>query len=184
MTRFSKENMVVLTGWKNNMINSISKEKAFQKLRHYCDYQERSHYETKTKAYSLGLRKIDVEELTARLIEENYLNEERFAIKYARGKFTMNDWGKMKIRNMLKARFVSEYCIRKALSSIDQQAYNTKLEKLAAKRWNSIRGRGVNVFVRITKTRDYLLQKGFEINLVRNCIQQLSSDRENMGSND
>jgi len=55
---------------------SLTKEQAYQKLRHYCAYQDRCHSEVKSKAYSLGMRRADTEELTSRLIEEGCLNEE------------------------------------------------------------------------------------------------------------
>ena len=77
----------------------ISPEKAMQKLKHYCGYQERSHLEVKQKLYSLGLMKKEVEELISRLIEEGYLNEERFAIHFASGKLRIKGWGRQKIRS-------------------------------------------------------------------------------------
>lgn len=67
--------------------------KALVKIKHYCAYQERSHYETREKLYSLGLYKSQVERIMSALIEENYLNEERFSIAYAVGKFRINKWG-------------------------------------------------------------------------------------------
>src|ERR1700709_2489168 len=93
----------------------LTREQAMQKARHYCAYQERSHYEVKQKLYSFGLHKIEVEESLSGLIEEDYLNEERFAIQFAGGHFRMKQWGRVKIRYELKQKQVSEYCIKKAL---------------------------------------------------------------------
>src|SRR5690606_29368486 len=98
-----------------------SKEEALQKARHYCGYQERCHQEVKEKLYSFCLRKDEVEELLRTLIQENYLNEERFAIQFAGGKFRIKQWGKVKIQHALKQKQVSEYCIRKALASLDEE---------------------------------------------------------------
>jgi regulatory protein len=67
---------------------------ALQKLKHYCTYQERSHYEVIQKLWELAVRKSDHDEIIATLIDEDYLNEERFAIQYAGGKFRMKQWGK------------------------------------------------------------------------------------------
>ena len=83
-----------------------SKEQALQKLRHYCAYQERCHAEVKEKLYSFGLRKQMVEESIAQLIEEDYLNEERFAIQFAGGKFRMKQWGRVKIKHELKQKLL------------------------------------------------------------------------------
>src|ERR1700733_13167131 len=97
-----------------------SPEKALQKLKHYCGYQERSHAEVKQKLYSLGLSGKEVEELISRLIEENYLNEERFATSYASGKSRSNGWGRIKIKHALEQKGISKYCIQKALGSLDE----------------------------------------------------------------
>src|SRR3978361_1755404 len=92
-----------------------SPEKALQKLKHYCGYQERSHAEVKHKLYSLGLHESEVQELICRLIDEEYLNEERFAIAYASGKSRNNGWGRIKISHGLEQKGISKYCILKAL---------------------------------------------------------------------
>ena len=85
----------------------LTKEEALQKLRHYCTYQERSHFEVKQKLRELGIRPGDQDEIIASLIEDDYLNEERFAIQFAGGKFRMNDWGKKKIYYALKEKKVT-----------------------------------------------------------------------------
>ena len=161
---------------------TFTKEQAYQKLRHYCAYQDRCHAEVKTKAYSLGLKKADVDELTSRLIEEECLNEERYAKSFAGGKFRMKQWGKIKIRAELKQRRVSEYCIATALGEIDQNKYNEALHKLAVKRWSAVRGPGTNLFVKMAKTRDYLMQKGYEANLVGQEIRLLSQKEKGADS--
>lgn len=151
----------------------LSKEQALQKLRHYCGYQERSHAEVKEKLYSFGLRKQMVEEALAQLIEEDYLNEERFAIQFAGGKFRMKQWGRVKIKYALKQKQVSDYCINKAMKELDENEYDKTLHKLAQQKWNTIKGEGVNLFVKMSKTTDYLLQKGYEPELVRQAIVRL-----------
>ena len=159
----------------------FTKEQAYQKLKHYCAYQDRSHSEVKTKAYSLGIRKTDVEELTSKLIEEGCLNEERFARSFAGGKFRIKQWGRIKIRAELKKRQISNYCIIAALEEIDDPNYKEVLHKMAVKRWNAIRGAGTNLFVKMTKTRDYLLQKGYEANLVAIEIKALAQKQKGAG---
>ena len=160
---------------------SLTKEQAYQKLKHYCAYQDRCHSEVKNKAYSFGLRKPDVEELTSRLIEENCLNEERFAKAFAGGKFRIKQWGRLKIRSELKNKQISYYCIAAALDEIDDLKYKETLHKLAVKRWNSIKGAGTNLFVKMTKTRDHLLLKGYESNLVAIEIKALTEKQKGAG---
>ena len=151
----------------------LTKEQALQKLRHYCGYQERCHAEVKEKLYSFGLRKQMVEEAIAQLIEEDYLNEERFAIQFAGGKFRMKQWGRVKIKHALKQKQVSAYCINKAMKELDEKDYANTLHKLAKRKWDTVKGEGVNLFVKMGKTTDYLLQKGYEPELVRQTINAL-----------
>src|ERR671939_7499 len=113
----------------------LTKEQAMQKLRQYCAYQERSHSEVTQKLWELGVRKAEQDEIIATLVEENYLNEERFAVQYAGGKFRLKDWGKKKIYYALKEKQVSDYCIRKALQSIPEEAYLKTLQHLAEKKY-------------------------------------------------
>jgi regulatory protein len=160
---------------------SLTKEQAYQKLKHYCAYQDRCHSEVKTKAYLLGLRKPEVEELTSKLIEENCLNEERFAKAFAGGKFRIKKWGRIKIKTELKIKQISHYCITAAMEEIDERKYKEALHKLAVKRWNSIKGEGINLYVKMTKTRDYLLLKGYEANLVATEVRSLAEKQKGAG---
>jgi regulatory protein len=148
----------------------LTKEQALQKLRHYCGYQDRCHNEVKSKLWELGVRKTDHDELIASLIEGDYLNEERFALSFARGKFKMNQWGRVKIKYELKQKQVSEYCIKKALKEIDEEEYLKTLEKLAEEKYDSLKGE--QYLMRKKKTMDYLLQKGFEWELVKSVIEK------------
>lgn len=133
---------------------------ALQKLKHYCAYQERCHSEVQEKLYSLGVWKRDHDAIIATLIEENYLNEERFAIAYAGGKFRIKQWGKQRITYELKKKQVSDYSIRKALRQIEDSDYEETLDKLAREKYASLKGE--QYLVRRKKTQDYLLQKGYE----------------------
>jgi len=145
---------------------------ALPKIKQYCAYQERSHSEIKDKLYGFGLRKNEVEEILATLIEENYCNEERFAEQFAGGKFRMKQWGRIKIRRALQEKRVSEFSIRKALLQIDGDEYEKTIGKLAEAKWKSL-SRERNIFMKMAKARDYLLQKGFESDLATQAISKL-----------
>lgn len=153
---------------------------ALQKARHFCAYQERSHAQVTRKLYGWGLRKADVEQVVASLIEEQYINEERFAVSFAGGKFRMKQWGRVKIAHALKQEQVSAHNLRKALDEIDQAVYLQTLEKLARKKWASISGQGITSLTRRAKTAAYLQQKGFEPALVSPLLKRLAA--ENRGS--
>jgi len=150
----------------------LTKEEALQKLKHYCAYQERCHSEVKEKLYSLGVWKKDHDEIIASLIGENYLNEERFARAYAGGKFRVKQWGRVKIKYALKQKQVSEYSIKKALKQIDEEDYMKVLNKLAKEKYAALKNEQYPV--RKKKTKDYLLQKGFEPELIRKVAGEIT----------
>jgi regulatory protein len=149
---------------------TLTKEQALQKLKHYCGYQERCHNEVKEKLYDLGVWKKDHDEIISTLIEQNYLNEERFAIAFAGGKFRQKQWGRVKIKYELKKKQVSDYCIKKAMKLIVEDEYLLLLKKLADEKYASLKGE--QYLIRKKKTMDYLISKGYEFDLVRNILEK------------
>lgn len=152
---------------------SLTKEQALQKLKHYCAYQERSHSEVTDKLYTLGIWKKDHGEIIAALIEENYLNEERFAIAFAGGKFRMNQWGRVKIKYALKQKQVSDYCINKALKQFGEDEYLKVLTELVNEKYASLKNE--QYIVRKKKTMDYLIQRGYEPGLINEAMNSIAS---------
>ena len=116
--------------------------------------------------------KNEAELLLSQLIEEGYLNEERFAIQFAGGKFRIKQWGKKKIEQGLKEKQVSSYCIKKAMAQIDDEAYHKTLQYLCAKKWEQLKGEK-NIFIKKRKLQDYLLQKGYEYELVKEAVNNV-----------
>jgi regulatory protein len=149
----------------------LTKEQALQKLRQYCAYQERSHYEVTQKLWDLGIRKTQHPSIISTLIEEDYLNEERFAKQFAGGKAGMKDWGRKKIYYALKERQVSEENIKRAMKGIEEENYLNTIKKLAEKKYALLKTEDDTV--RKKKTIDYLRQKGFEFDLIMNAVNQL-----------
>ena len=143
---------------------------ALESLRKYCVYQERSQHEVRSKFYSLGMDTKEAEQGIAILIEEGFINEERFAIAYAGGKFRIKKWGKVKIKAGLKARKISDYCISKALSQIDDKEYlNTlKLTIDSKMRRSAYRNSLSNNY----KVAQYAISHGFEPDLVWDVIRK------------
>jgi regulatory protein len=138
---------------------------------HYCKYQERCHSEVRNKLYELGFTTPEVEQQIAGLIETGVLNEERFARAFAGGKFRMKQWGREKIKQQLKLRKISDYCIKKAMLEIDGDEYEETLNKLAYKKLKEIQG-DRSKLSRKSKLYRFLLQKGFERDLVMNMINE------------
>jgi regulatory protein len=112
-----------------------------------------------------------VEQIISQLIEDNYLNEERFAIQYAGGKFRMNKWGRVKIKQALTQKNVSEYSIKKALKQISEEDYIKTLNKLADNKLKTLKNENDN-FIKNRRLQDYLLQKGYENDLIRQLYER------------
>jgi len=151
---------------------NIGTEKATQKIRHFCAYQERNHKEVKEKLYSFGLYKDEVEEILSALIQENYLSEERYAVAFAGGKFRMKHWGKIKIKYELKQHGISDYCIKKGLSAISSEEYRETLKKQFQTKLKLLKSEK-NIYNKKRKLQSYLTQKGFEIELINELLRDL-----------
>lgn len=145
---------------------------SLSKIKQYCAYQERCHSEVRDKLYSFGLHQDEVEEIIYTLITENYLNEERFATLYAGSKFRIKQWGKSKIKQALKLKQISDYCIKKALKEIDEADYKKTFQKLADQKLKTLKGER-NIFIKKRKLQDFLLQKGFENDLIREALNAI-----------
>ena len=141
------------------------------KIARYCAYQERAHSEVNNKLISFGLTPTDREEILAWLITENYLNEERYAVTVAGGKFRAKKWGKLKIQQFLKQKDVSEYSINQALSQIDQEEYQATLEMLIRNKWEQ--ASAPNIFELRNKIARYILGKGYEPDLSWDLIKEV-----------
>lgn len=137
---------------------------------HYCKYQERCHGEVRNKLYELGFAKTDVEYQISELISAGVLNEERFARAFARGKWRILKWGRVKITQQLKAKKVSDYCIKKGLSEIDGEEYEAILMKIAEKKAEELK-KERNIRAKMAKMQRFLLQKGYEQDLVKYALE-------------
>ena len=150
---------------------SYTLSEALKKLEGYCAYQERCHKEVVSKLREMGMIPDAIDQITVHLIENNYLNEERFARSYARGKFNIKKWGKKRIVNELKQRRISKYNIKSALTEIDEETYLNTLDALARKRLGQLTE--TNRQKKRKKVADYLLYRGWESHLVYSKITQL-----------
>ncbi|QCX02171.1 RecX family transcriptional regulator [Aggregatimonas sangjinii] len=151
--------------------NNYTVQEATRKLESYCAYQERCHKEVRQKLRDMGMIPEASDLIINHLIQENYLNEERFAQSYARGKFTIKKWGRNRIVNELKFRGISRFNIKTALKEIDDTVYLETLDALARKRVSQINE--TNLKKRRKKLADYLLYRGWESHLVYGKVKEL-----------
>jgi regulatory protein len=143
---------------------------------HYCNYQPRCHKEVRNKLYELKATTPEVEEMIAELIQYKVLSEEAYARAIARGKFRIKHWGRTKIVQQLKLNKISDYCIRKGLTEIDPEEYERTLQRLTTRKWEELKKERSPV-ARRSKVYRYMLQKGYEADLVQDVIKELESGR-------
>ncbi len=150
-------------------VSSIEEIK--RKLERYCVYQDRCHKEIEKKLNEYHLIPEAKAEILLHLMEHDFLNEERFCKSYARGKFRIKKWGKIRITRELKMRNISSYNIKIALKEIPNDEYLDTLTNLATKKNNSITE--TNLYKRKKKLIDFLMYKGYESNLIYELINKL-----------
>lgn len=134
------------------------------RIKNWCAYQERSQHETRLKLHSFGLTTEDADLIISRLISDNFLNEERFALAFAGGKFRIKHWGRNKIKVELKQHRISDYLVNKALRSIDGDEYEKIMNTIIEKKLRSL-----NTADRRKKyyaVLSYAVSRGFESDLV------------------
>lgn len=148
---------------------SLTIKEAKQRIAKFCAYQERCQQEVRDKLYSYGLYSNDVELIIHELNRQNFINEERFAIAYVRGKFLYKKWGRLKIVQHLKQKQVSDYCIKKGLTEIDEEDYVSALKDLADKKKGQYKG--LKDYQRNYKVAQFLASKGYESNLVWSILK-------------
>jgi len=133
---------------------------ALAKMQKFCAYQERCMQDVRSKLYQFGIKNSEAEFVIAELISEKYINEERFAKTFARGKFRINRWGKVKIEVALKQKNISPFCIKKGLQEISSSEYSKTIQLLIKKL--SINKQDLTKTEKAKIIRS-LLSKGFEI---------------------
>jgi regulatory protein len=148
----------------SEMKKNISTQEALLSMQKYCSYQERCHQEVRTKLISLGIYGDSLEEMICMLIDDDFLNELRFAKSYAGGKFRMKGWGRIKIIRSLKLKGISDFCIREAIREINADDYKQALNKILMKQLSM--AADLLPLERKNKAYRYALSRGFESPLI------------------
>ena len=153
---------------------SFTVQEIQSKLEYYCSYQERCYKDVDNKLNSFFLIPEAREKILTYLIENNFINEERFAKSFTRGKHNYKNWGKNRIIQELKFRDISQRIIQSALAEIPEEAYLENFNSLAEKHWQSIKERKGPK--KSKKFVDFLLRKGYESNLIFEKLNELNKD--------
>lgn len=155
-----------------NNQKSYTVKEATKLLENFCSYQERCHKEVERKLFDLKMIPEAKEKIILHLLQHNYLNEERFAKAFVRGKFSIKNWGKRRIVNELKFKNISSYIVKVALEEINDEDYLNTLHKIAEKKLSIIKEN--NTFKKRIKLSSFLISKGFEPELVYNVVNKIN----------
>lgn len=135
----------------------------FRKAADYCALQDRCLSEMRLKISTWNPDRNLVEAIISKLVDDGFLDEERFAFNYARGKFRMKSWGKLKIAAGLRARLVNASLIQQALAAIDPEEYALALSNLLRKKILQLGG---DTSLNRQKAAYFAASRGFESGLI------------------
>jgi len=133
-----------------------------EKAKRYCAYQERCKQDVRCKLKEWSVEDAKIEQIINKLVSEGYIDEERFAKVFVRGKFNIKSWGTQKIIAELKRRNINDSCIKQALNEIDKKLYYEKLNKLGHKWLNEHEHKQDSISNQKQKIFRYLFSKGYE----------------------
>jgi len=142
----------------------MTQKEWLEKMAKYCAYQERCQFEVRSKLFGSGLTDDEIENIICELIAQNFIDELRFSKAFSRGKFNAKGWGKIKIKQHLKQKRISDFCIKKGLAEISSEEYYIKLNELLTKKSRLLNAE--DEFTKKQKLARFLMGKGFESEMV------------------
>ena len=154
-------------------MKSITYNEALKKLEYYCSYQDRCYKEIEQKLFEYNLEPNEKENILIYLIENKYINEERFALSFARGKHFYKNWGKVRIKQELKFRDISTNNINLALNEINN-GYMGRFVEFATKKWEQLSEN--NPIKKRNKLIAQLSYKGYESSLIFNFLEDIENN--------
>jgi regulatory protein len=154
----------------------VSYAKALKKLSTYCAYQERSIFEVMSKLEELEVNEEDAKKVFQTLQEQDFVNEKRFVESFVRGRFGLKRWGRIRIRQELKMRDISDHLIKDGLDLLEPEEYHETLVYLAERKWKLTNE--TNLYKKKAKVVRFLIFRGFESEMVWEFIKELSNKEE------
>jgi len=152
----------------------VTRDEAIVKMQRYCTYQDRCHKEVRYKLVSLKVYGDQLEEVMSQLIQDGYLSDERYAKNYARGKYRVKKWGKLRIRRELISKQISSYCIKKALQEIEEEGDYEETLKVVIDKYYYQRKEKYEPHTLRQMTYKHAISKGFESELIVLMLDKLA----------
>ena len=140
------------------------------KMQNYCSYQERSFFDVKNKLISWNVQEKIMDKIISKLVDQDYLNEERYAKAFTGGKFRINKWGKNKIINELHKKQIPDIYIQIGINEIDDNEYFNTLKEIISKKDANLKI--ANQEKRMQKLANYAISKGYDRGIVWKILNQ------------
>lgn len=144
---------------------------AFQKAALLCSKSEKCSADLQEKLKLWGLTENSAEPVLKKLIDEKYIDDERFARAYVKDKFRFNHWGKQKIAYMLRAKSIADELIKLAFEEIEGSGYSENLKKLLEDKSRSVKAQ--NAFDKRNKLMRFALSRGFESGEIYKVLREM-----------
>lgn len=160
-----------------NKPKQTSKKEALIKAQNICAVQEKCIYDIKQKFYQWGVKNTAFDELITNLTDDGFINEERYAMAFAKEKFRFNKWGRVKIEFALKQKNIPDQFIKKALGEIPPEEYDHTLEKELIKKLKSLKD--TDQYTIKTKLIRYAASKGFENGKIFDMVNTIIEKSKN-----
>ncbi len=139
-------------------------DQALDKMAKYCAYQERCVKDVRDKLKTYDITRESKDEIMAYLLDNRFVNDERFARSFVRGKLNQSGWGVNKIRFHLMQKGIGKEIIDEALGQTDEEVYRQRLIDILRTKAKTVKAE--NDFEKKRKLAAYAMQKGFEGSLV------------------
>ena len=148
----------------------LTPDQVLDKMAKYCAYQERCVKDVRDKLKTFEISEEEKAKILDYLLDNRFVNDERFAKSFVRGKVNQSGWGVNKIRFHLIQKDIDKNIIEEALGQTDEEAYRQRLIEILETKSKTVKA--VNDFEKKRKLATYAMQKGFEGSLVWEVLKE------------
>lgn len=155
------------------MHTSLSKEEKLilDKIKSYCQYQERCTKEVRKKLYTLKASTESIEKIISFLKHNDFLNDERFAQFFIQGKLRIKKWGKIKLKYELKSRDINYQIIETSIKNIPDDEYVSHFEEFSSNKIKFLKG---TMDQKKRSFINYFTYRGWENDLIYQKLREIN----------